>query len=267
MRQRDCFLNEVELNLYLDHELTAERTAALDSHLMECQVCARRYQVSHQLKLRIRGVCKEIKSPARLRDEVLISLAAPSMAEEPGVWKKLHSVFASRPLIPVALASTLVIILCGVLFLKIPTGRGENLVMAMVHEHIEYIEGIDADLRIVSTDGKKIEHWIGANTGINLKVPCDARFSPCGACAMDESGRKIACLFFGEGDERISFFIVPGDDSEIESVNIRQLKNMSLSCGTCTGNNYIAWHENKLLYILVSKLPEDTLLKLAENLI
>jgi anti-sigma factor RsiW len=267
MRQGDCFFDDAELNLYLDSELGSERQASLNTHIVKCPVCARRFEVPRDLKIRIRDICGKTRAPISLRESAIKALENSKSSLFSGLWDKIRYVFDGRPLVPVTLAAALVIIFCGALFLKSESSHGESLVSTMVHEHNEYLEKIDADNKIVSTDGAEIEQWVVANSGITLKLPCDKGFSPCGACAMTEDGRKITGLFFGEGPNRISCFMVPGDISEIGTPGAHKIKDMNLCCGKETDANYIAWSSGETVFILVSKLPEATLLDLAENLI
>jgi len=267
MRQGDCFFDDAELNLYLDSELGRERQASLDTHIVKCPVCSRRFEVPRNIKIRIKDICGKTRAPEMLRESTIKALENSQATFLSGFWDKLRHAFYGRPLVPVTLAAILVIIFCGALFLKTESSHGESLVSSMVHEHNEYLVKIDADNKIVSSDGPEIEHWIVSNSGIALKLPCDKGFSPCGACATTEDGRKITCLFFGEGQNRISCFMVPGNISEIGTPGAHKIKDMNLCCGKDMGANYIAWSSGQTIFILVSKLPEAALLNLAENLI
>jgi hypothetical protein len=267
MSQGDCFFDDAELNLYLDSELGRERQGTLDTHIISCPVCARRFEVPHNLKIRIKDICGKTRAPESLRDSTIKALENSQAGVFSGFWDAILAAFKGRPLVPVTLAAALVIIFCGALFLKTESSHGESLVSSMVHEHNEYLEEIDADNKIVSTDGPEIEQWIVANSGITLKLPYDKGFSPCGACAMTEDGRKITGLFFGDSQNRISCFMLPGDISEIGTPGAHKIKDMNLCCGKETGANYIAWSSGQTVFILVSRLPEATLLNLAENLI
>jgi mycothiol system anti-sigma-R factor len=267
MRQGDCFFDDAELNLYLDSELGSERKASLNTHVVKCPVCARRFEVPRNLKIRIKDICGKTRAPETLRESTIKALENSRATIFSGFWDGIRNVFNGRPLIPVSLAAALVIIFCGALFLKSESSRGESLVSSMIHEHNEYLENIDAVNKIVSSDGPEIERWIVANSGITLKLTSDKGFSPCAACTITEDGRKITCLFFGGGPNRISCFMVPGNISEIGTPGAHKIRDINLCCGKDTGDNYIAWSSGQTVFILVSQLPEATLLSLAENLI
>ncbi len=76
MNERDCFVNEEELYLYLDRELDAGRAAILDDHLVTCRDCAARYGVVSKLKSILRESRDAVQAPPGLRDRILSGIAA-----------------------------------------------------------------------------------------------------------------------------------------------------------------------------------------------
>jgi anti-sigma factor RsiW len=267
MRQSDCFFNDAELNAYLDSELARERQASLDTHLIRCPVCTRRFEVPRYLKIRIQDICRSTRAPERLR---AAAIQAVEQSRDPlftNLLEKIRIVLNGRPLVPVTLATAPVIVFCGMLFFKTISQPGNMLLTAMVHEHNEYIEKIDADNKIVSSDGEAIERWVQTNSGIAVKLPRNNGFVPCGACTTDEDGRNITCLFWGDGVSRISCFITPGSLSELGDPGPHKIKDIPVCCGKNTDINYVAWSQGEYLYIMISKLPEDALVNIAQNLI
>jgi anti-sigma factor (TIGR02949 family) len=268
MKKIICFINEEELNLYLDRELPSTRQAALDEHVIACAGCSARYYVSRRLKEIVRNSGRDIKAPAPLRSRIMSRLEDVPSGSPSRIWEFAKSVLVARPFIPigVGVAAALVFISLSVMRPR-PTGTME-LINAMVHEHDEYIESFKTDRGIVSTDPDEVSLWLAANTTSEVNLSkCGTLPSLAGACALDEEGLEATCLFFDNGDRRVSLFVLDQTPSDFPAETMYKLKDKSVMCGNNAGNNYVIWADAARIFILVSKLPEESLIRMAEALI
>ena len=143
-----------------------------------------------------------------------------------------------------------------------------KLVNEMVHEHNEYIAGFESDNGIQSADPQEVVQWIAVNSDMKINLArCDKSPSLVGACEIEEDGRNITCLFFDRGEKRISLFMLHSGAGAMPEAKTMKVKDKSVYFGSCTGNNYILWSDGGVVSILVSRLPENSLIDMAENLI
>ena len=68
--QTDCGEVLAEVFLYLDGEMTLERTDRIRNHLDECSPCLRKYGVEQEVRALVARCCGGDRAPDTLRDRV-----------------------------------------------------------------------------------------------------------------------------------------------------------------------------------------------------
>jgi mycothiol system anti-sigma-R factor len=267
MNKLECFVNDAEVDSYMDHELPPDRESLLDKHLGRCFDCAARYQVARELKELVRRACGGAVAPILLRDRITSGIEEARTARR-GFWDFARDFLIVRPLLPIGAAAALVVILLSVALIR-STGPGAmNLVDAMVHEHDEYVNGFETDRGIQSADPQVVRQWIADNSGTEINLPRESWFlSLVGACKIREHGHEVTCLFFDKGEKRVSLFVLQDGITGRPSGKSTMVKDKSVFSGRSTGNNYVYWLEGNCIRILVSKLPEESLIRMAGDLI
>lgn len=267
MNQRECFVDEEELNLYLDGELDDRRKSVLDNHRFSCRECAVRYGTALKLKNLVKDSCRNDMAPTWLRDKIIMSIVRESRERARGFWEYMRKVMGARPMIPVGAAGFLIVVFMLALF-TISGPRGNMpLVTEMVHEHYEYLQEPE-NLGIISSDPLEIAQWVSANAGMRVALPSDpATPLPGGACVLEENGEIISCVFFDLQDRRVSLFMTKGRGEKLFGPNKMRVENISIYCGSCTGANYVLWQANDLVCVLVGDLSEESLVDMARYFI
>lgn len=267
MKQRECFVDEEELNLYLDGELDESRKSILDNHRVSCRECAARYGIALKLKELVKDSCREAVAPTWLRDRVITDITRASRERTGGFWEYMRDLIGTRPIIPVGAAGFLVLIFMVALLTVSGPGGTMPLVTEMVHEHYEYIQESE-NLGIISNDPQEIAQWVSANAGMQVTLPSDpAILHPDGACVLELSGETIGCVFFDLQEKRVSLFLTRGCGEELFGPNKTKIENISLFCGRCTGTNYVLWQADDLVCVLVGDLSEESLVGMARHFI
>ncbi len=267
MKQRDCFVDEEELNFYLDGEMDESRKSVLDNHRLSCPECAARYGIVFKLKDLVKESCKKDVAPAWLRDKIILSIARESHEGAGGFWEYMRSLIGTRPMIPVGAAGFLVVVfIIALLTVSGPKGT-MPLVTEMVNEHFEYLQEPE-NLGIKSDDPLEIAQWVSANAGMQIVLPSDPAIPPPGgACVVKENGETIGCVFFDIQDKRVSLFMAKDHGGKIFGPNKMSVENILVYCGSCTGTNYVLWQASNLVCILVGDLPEESLMDMARHFI
>jgi anti-sigma factor (TIGR02949 family) len=268
MTKTVCFVDEAELNLFLDNELPSSRQSALGEHLGHCSNCSTKYDIVRGLKDIVRKVSRDNKAPLALRVQILSRIESAPPKPASSFWEAAKNIFIFRPLLPIGIAVGLVAAFFSVVLLRPSSSGAMKLVNEMVHEHNEYIAGFESDNGIQSADPQEVVQWIAVNSDMKINLArCDKSPSLVGACEIEEDGRNITCLFFDRGEKRISLFMLHSGAGAMPEAKTMKVKDKSVYFGSCTGNNYILWSDGGVVSILVSRLPENSLIDMAENLI
>ncbi len=267
MNQRECFVDEEELNLYLDGELDESRKSVLDNHRFSCRECAARYGIALKLKDLVKDSCKEDMAPTWLKDKIIMSITRESRERTGGFWEYMRNLIGTRPMIPVAAAGFLIVVFMLALFTVSGPRGNMPLVTEMVHEHCEYLQEPE-NLGIVSNDPSEIAQWVSANAGLPVALPSDpAMPPPGGAYVLGENGETIGCVFFDLQDRRVSLFMTKGCGERLFGPSKMKVENISIYCGSCTGTNYVLWQAKDLVCVLVGDLSEESLVDMARHFI
>lgn len=266
MNNRDCFVSEEEMYLYLDRELDSQRTAILKNHLVECGDCAARYGAVSKLKSVLKESRDSVRAPSWLRDRILRGIAA-EVPVGGGFWEYMRNLLRNRPLLPVGAAGFLVVAFLLLIFSKSSHRATMPFVTDMVHEHYEYLEDTE-NLGILSDDPQEVSRWLAVNSNLAVSLPSDSLLPPPGgACVLEHQGKTIGYVFFDFEDKRVSLFMASGRGEELFGPTMMQHENISVYCGNCTGMNYALWQANDLVCVLIGDIPEDELVAMAGRFI
>jgi len=79
--------------------------------------------------------------------------------------------------------------------------------------------------------------------------------------------RKVACLLYGKGEKLVTLFVVPGEGVEVPRRGFRQVNGLELYVASHKGYGVILWKKDKLLYSVVSELPQEELLGVVKEMV
>jgi mycothiol system anti-sigma-R factor len=268
MEQRDCFIDEEELNLFIDDEVSAERKLDLNQHLYSCAECEYRYEIASRLKEVLKESSADVTAPTWLKERIIEQIRKEPPIRVPRFWEYLMGVVGRKPLVPVAAVGMLVAVFMFFIFTGNPFSSGNMpFIHELVEEHYEYIEE-PLNLGIKSNDMARISSWLTSESGMNILLPSDEEIpDPGGACVLEEDGETIGYVFFDQSDKRISLFMFPDSKEELFGQRDMTVRDITVHCGKCTGMNYVLWKNEDLICVLVSDMPEEKLVNLAEHFI
>lgn len=267
MNQRDCFESEEELNIYLDAELDSSRKDELDRHIKFCVTCSQRFEIARQLKLMLKSAVGRDKAPAWLKDKIRLQIEEESRHRSGAIWWYFAELFRSRPIVPVGVATALVVLFFLVIFIRPSPNGTMPLVTEMVHEHYEYLEGITG-FGIKSENPEEITGWLMTNGSMKFPFKNSADMpSLKGACIIKEDDENIGYVAFDYQEKTVSLFILNEEKDEIFGQRKMDIGDISVYCGKCTGMSYALWKGGDTMYILVGDLPEESLVDLARHTI
>ena len=267
MDNRDCFIGEEELNIYLDGELGVSRKEALDQHLKSCRICSLRYEIASELKSKLRVAASADRAPDWLKYRIKARLEEGSRLGTSGFWGFLMHLLGTRPLIPVGAAGVLVIAFLMAIFISPTRNETAPLVTDMVQEHYEYLEGPPPD-GIMSDNLHEINQWIATNAGIDFALSSERGLpSLRGACAILDHEDTIGWVGFNYLEKKVSLFMTKGRKEELFGQRNRSLHDFLVYSGEYTDVSYALWHHEGITCVLVGDLPEERLIELADLII
>ncbi len=122
-------------------------------------------------------------------------------------------------------------------------------------------------LQIASSDAGVVADWLRDKTSLSVKVP---QGDPDGARLL--GGRK--CKIGGEtaafavykvGNEPVSFVALPEPDDVLAEMEHVNREGHTFWIDRCKGHTILACRRGKLVYAMVSRLPEEAMMPLMED--
>lgn len=267
MDQRYCFSGDDELSEYLDGVIGEKRGSELQGHLDDCPDCFRRFHVARGLKALLSESRSGVAAPPWLKPRIISSIAAEPATGANGLWDYLTGAIRGRPAVPVIAVLALVVVLFAAVLYRAPHGSTMPLVAELVEEHYEYLNG-PGENGFLSKDIDEISGWMAVNAGFTISDFCQRELpSPNSACVIKEDGETIGYVGFDYQDQKVSLFLLKEDQGRLFGPRKTVLSGVDLYCGDCTGMNYVFWRGGEFMYVLVGKLPENSLVELAGKMI
>lgn len=237
---------------YVDRELDADRSTAVEQHLRGCAACAARVESERDLKQALRARVRAGPAPAGLSGQIL---------------RRLHREQA-RGRRPRALrlgAAAAIVVLAAALGLMYWTATDPpRLVSELVDDHIRYL--VSAVVAEPGTeDPVAAERWLEDQLSLAVPVPRFGAGGPrlVGVRRCYVLDRKVALMFYGDGPDRLSLFVM--DDRGIDLDGLARVDVPEAECRmeSYKGYHIVGWKHSGLLFALVSRGSPDELVEVA----
>lgn len=249
----NCAEVRSRLEAYVDGELTAGETTAIDAHCGACPSCEPLARREREFRHLLRRQPREA-APPELRAHVVRSIRRQARVVSVRPWMTV-------PAVAVAAALVLAVLL--------PWSRqAPPLVVDLVDKHIAYAQ-IDRPAELATSDRAEVAAWFVSRAGMRVSVP---DYSPAGirlvgARLADAHERKAAYLLYEKGRTLLSVFIVPASAADAGVPGrIVSYRGYDYRAYEQKGFRTVSWADDDILYGLVSMLGYDALLECADRL-
>jgi anti-sigma factor RsiW len=238
------------LHGYLDNELDPARSLEIESHLQECQACARNYQNLQILRSVVRNRLPYYRTPMQLRKRVDSMVKENRKEEQPRLqltklWPWLGLGFGAS----VALATLIFLSFVAPLW-KVPAEN--DLVQEVLSSHVRSLMANHLT-DVVSTDLHTVKPWFNSKLDFSptVKDLAQAGFPLVGGRLDYIDKRPVAALVFQHQKHLINLFTWPiyGEKEE-------KIKNIEKQ-----GYHVLHWSQSGMEYWAISDLNELELQK------
>lgn len=249
----NCTEVRARLDAYVDGELSAGETTAVDAHCGACESCESLARHEREFRRLLRRQPREA-APPELRARIVRNIRRQSRVATARSW-------VLAPAVAVAAAIVLAVL--------VPWSRqAPPLVADLVDKHIAYAQ-IERPAELATNDRAEVAAWFVSRAGMRVTVP---DYSPSGirlvgARLADAHERKAAYLLYEKGRTLLSVFIVPvsAADTDVPG-RVVSYRGHDYRAYEQKGYRTVSWAEGQVLYGLVSMLEYESLVECADRL-
>ena len=249
----NCTEVRARLDAYVDGELPAGETTAVDAHCGACESCESRARREREFRRLLRRQPREA-APPELRARIVRNTRRQARVATARSW-------VLAPAVAVAAAIVLAVL--------VPWSRqAPPLVADLVDKHIAYAQ-IDQPAEFVSTDRLAVEAWFRQRAALRVTV---SDYSPSGihllgARLADAGERKAAYVLYEKGHTLMSVFTMLTSTGDPvlggKRVSYRGHDYMTMDR---KGYRTVSWTDGQTVFGLVSMLDYAALLECADRL-
>jgi anti-sigma factor (TIGR02949 family) len=281
----DCKRAREQLHDYVSRELPSSEAAQIDRHLLDCGECAARFRFTNQFRQSVRRAGLSTQVPAELRDRIRSAIAAEA---------KAGSVTPLMPRwVPMALAAALVVTLGVIWFIRqqaplpsstVAVNSGTPAVNASspaalttvaMASHDWLVNGLwdDHDFHgngLLPKDDESAAEQSKTIATYTRQLGRPAPALPqhvvgfdreqCHLCPVGKT--HIPHIQYRQGKKSISLYLVASRELR-KNPQLASLSDKQYVTDEHGDESMLAWKENGLVYVLVSKQPRTELLQVA----
>lgn len=257
-----CQETQEYLQEFMDAKLAVDQEERLRAHLEVCPVCAGELELQREIRRRVAAELTRREVPAELRQKVR-EILTPG---EERIWG-----FLPRPAPQWGMAVAALILLSLIPLTLLNRGREERIPPILIEAVNDYLSfSMRVNPQVVPTaDRQKVGRWLEAKVGFQIDPPSgqEAGLRLMGGDVTYFLERKVACLLYGKGEKLVTLFVVPDEGVEVPRGDFRQVNGLELYVASHKGYGVIFWRRDKLLYSLVSELPQEELLGVVKEMV
>jgi predicted ribosomally synthesized peptide with SipW-like signal peptide len=246
-----------QLDAFVDGETSPEQTRLIEERLASCPTCQARVDQLRALSRAVKDDLLNDRAPSALWAKIETHLppdAESSTLIHSSAWWRDHV----RPL---ALAASVALLLgIGGSVAWWQSQANDAVIAAPVQDFNTYrLSGRDLDVE--SRNPAVIEAWFEERLAFELPR-IEARvagFDLVGGRLCGFLDRRISALAYERGDQKIAVYVMADHDLALPDATFAPELKLSRSVHELDDVNSMIWHENGLVYAVVSDLKKDDL--------
>ena len=244
----NCDQTKPLLHAYLDKQLDAANTVAVEKHLLHCTACNHVYAGHHNLQQSLRKTLPYYSAPANLQQHILQALDKPSATSTIKIWHKWRNIRYG-----LSFAASLIL---GIVLVNIyQHQRNETLLIeSILSSHINALSA-NRLTDIQSAQVEQLAPWFTSKLDYSPRVYnlSEQGFSLLGARLDSLQKQRIASLTYQHKHHVVNLYTWPSPDIDDAAQESHQQQ----------GYNLIYWCQNNMNYWVVSDIDSDEIQQFA----
>lgn len=264
-----CEETQELITALIDNELSDAERPSIEGHLKACVSCQFVHRQEQALKRAIRIAGTGVSAPPELREKIISALGmAPQRDEAPKRWE--WSVWAAKLMLrPALVFALLVLLLLPTVYLSLQP-KGPSIPVFALETHKNIVEGALPFVKEGSEERVK-EQLLRSVEGEFPPMGYDLSMmglQAVGGVVREVGGRKILVTIYEGKAPSLSCYTFLGTEKDAPdnaAVFFDPDKKINFYAFSHGGVNGVLHREEKLICILVSKMPVADLLALARS--
>ena len=248
------------IGAYLDEELSVLEILRVDEHLEHCEACRQVRNSEADLHALLAADAVLDAPPARLRENILASVAPAELAlsgDRPG---------RRAPVLRIVLAcATAAVLLLGVLLVAGSRGPAAGPLTAdVVVWHLDAERNV-VDLELKTSDSSRVTAWLGRRLGLRASFPSVAPGGErlVGARVSSIASHQAAQLLYEGDGPRFSLFLMRWPFRRPQEATEHLVEGTEVYLATLVGVRVAWWSEGWHLYVAAARASDAELLDFA----
>ena len=247
----NCVEFRTKAATWVDGELDAAETLALDAHAVGCARCRSLAEAERRFRQLLRRQPREA-APPELRARVVAGVRRSARVRALSPWLAAPAAAAAAALLALVL---------------LPAAP-PPVIGQLVDKHIAYAQ-LESPAEFASADRREVGQWFGARAGLRVTVP---DYSPAGIHLVggrvaEVGEQRAAWVIYEKGRTLMSVFMAPvaagGPRLEGARVSFRGHEYLT---SERKGYRTVSWTDGTAMFGLVSMLDYQALLECADRL-
>jgi len=249
---------------FLDNELDSALSLDIQQHIEHCPHCARECEIENAVRRQmVARLRQDDQIPAFDESTLVDAMRSGNDASF------TRSIVARKSRWSWGLRATgviaAVLLLAFTLFVanRGPAANGSTFADALVDDFDHFVSE-SKPLQIVSADTDEVSRWLQEQTALVVRMPAlDSSIAELqGGRKCKIAGKPAAFAVYRVGDELASIVAMQGSEDSLAHMRRVDLDGHTHWVDRCRGHTVLACRRGELVYAVVSRLPEESLLLL-----
>jgi anti-sigma factor RsiW len=242
---------------FLDNELDAALSMEVQQHIEHCPLCARECEIEHVVGRRLAHRLQATAETPPFEEAKLASLlhGRKKTLERAAPRRRRSRWWA------LAGSAAAVLILLAPVIMERRESRltpHARLPDALVDDFVHFVVE-QKPLQIESPDALEVSAWLRDRTALAVRLPAvgPARGTLLGGRKCKIAGAPAAFAVYRIGNELASVVALRADDEDLAAMKRVERDGHAHWVDHCRGHTVLACRRGQLVYVVVSRLPEE----------
>lgn len=246
---------------FLDNELDSALSLEVQQHIERCPHCARECEIENAVRRELAGKLQTVEDLSSFDESAFVKMLRIGTATPAGASRQRRRYWKIG--VPGAIAAALLVTVTLFVANRAGTSANGTLADVLVDDFVHFVTGAKP-LQVVSADAEEVSRWLREQTALAVRVP-----SVDPAIGRLEGGRKCkindkpaAFAIYQVGEATVSVVALQESDEALAHMKRIDRDGHTHWVDHCRGHTVLACRRGELIYAIVSRLPEESLLPL-----